>query len=102
MTGAGVPLIDSLSALTEQIENDRLKKVVGRVRESVNQGASLGDAMGEHPYVFSDLYQGMVRAGESSGALEIVLERLGDYIEGQMELRNKVTNAMIRNRMPRR
>jgi general secretion pathway protein F len=95
MTGAGVPLIDSLSALTEQIENDRLKKVVGQIRESVNQGAGLADAMGEHPHVFSDLYQGMVRAGESSGALEVVLQRLGDYIEGQMELRNKVTNAMI-------
>jgi general secretion pathway protein F len=95
LTGAGVPLVDSLSALTEQVENDRLKKVVGRVRESVNQGTSLADALGEHRYVFSDLYQGMVRAGESSGALEIVLQRLADYIESQMELRNKITNAMI-------
>jgi general secretion pathway protein F len=95
LTGAGVPLVDSLSALTEQIENERLKKVVGRVREAVNQGTSLADSLGEHPYVFSDLYCSMVHAGESSGALEIVLQRLADYIEAQMELRNKITNAMI-------
>ena len=95
LIGAGVPLVDSLSALTEQVENDPLRKVVGRVRESVNQGMSLADAFGEHPYVFSDLYRSMVGAGESSGALEIVLQRLADYIESQMELRNKVTNAMI-------
>jgi general secretion pathway protein F len=95
LIGAGVPLVESLSALTEQIENDRLKRVAGRVRESVNEGATLADALGEHPRVFSDLYQGMVRAGESSGALEVVLHRLADYIESQMELRNQVTNAMI-------
>ena len=95
LIGAGVPLVESLSALTEQIENERLKKVTGRVRASVNQGAALADALAEHPHVFSSLYQGMVHAGESSGALEVVLQRLADYIEGQMELRNQVTNAMI-------
>lgn len=95
LIGAGVPLVDSLSALTEQVENERLKKVAGRVRASVNQGSSLADALGEHSHVFSDLYCGMTRAGESSGALPVVLERLAEYIEGQMELRNKMTNAMI-------
>jgi general secretion pathway protein F len=95
LIAAGVPLVDSLSAMTEQIENDRLKKVVARVRASVNEGSSLADALGEHPHVFSDLYQGMTRAGESSGALGVVLHRLADYIESQMELRNKITNAMI-------
>ena len=95
LIGAGVPLVESLSALTEQVENDRLKKVVGRIRESVNQGTSLADALGDHPQVFSDLYRGMTRAGESSGALEVILQRLADYIESQLELRNKVTNAMI-------
>jgi general secretion pathway protein F len=95
LLGAGVPLVDSLAALTEQVEKERFKKIVGRVRESVNQGMGLADALADHPQVFSDLYSGMVRAGESSGALEIVLERLGDYIESQMELKNKITNAMI-------
>lgn len=95
LIGAGVPLVESLSALTEQIDNERLKKVVGLVRVSVNEGTSLADALGEHGHVFSELYVGMTRAGESSGALDVVLHRLADYIEGQMELRNKITNALI-------
>jgi general secretion pathway protein F len=95
LISAGIPLVESLGALTEQIENERLKNVVGRIRETVNEGATLADAFGEHPQVFSELYRGMVRAGESSGTLELVLRRLGDYVESQMELRNKVTNAML-------
>ena len=95
LIGAGIPLVESLSALTEQVENARLKTVVGRLRESVNHGSTLGDAMAEHPQVFSDLYQSMVRAGESAGALELVLTRLSKYIEGQMELSNKVISAMM-------
>jgi general secretion pathway protein F len=95
LISAGIPLVESLGALTEQIENERLKNVVGRIRETVNEGSTLADAFGEHPQVFSELYRGMVRAGESSGTLELVLRRLGDYVESQMELRNKVTNAML-------
>lgn len=95
LIGAGIPLVESLSALTEQVENTRLKTVIGRLRESVNHGSTLGDAMAEHPQVFSDLYQSMVRAGESAGALELVLTRLSKYIEGQMELSNKVISAMM-------
>ncbi len=95
LIGAGVPLVESLTALTEQLENEQLKRVAGQVRGTVNEGSALADALAEHPRVFSDLYQGMVRAGESSGALELVLHRLADYVEGQMELRNQITNAMI-------
>ncbi len=95
LIGAGIPLVQSLSALTEQIENRRLKTIAGRVRESVNHGSTLADAMAEHPQVFNQLYQAMVRAGESAGALELVLTRLSKYIEGQMELRNKVISAMM-------
>jgi general secretion pathway protein F len=95
LIAAGIPLVESLTALTEQVENQRLKNVTGRVRESVNHGMTFADALSEHPHVFNDLYRAMVRAGEASGALEVVLRRLGDYVESQMELRNKVTNAMI-------
>jgi len=95
LIGAGIPLVESLSALTEQIENGQLKAVIGRVRESVNHGSTLADAMAEHPQVFNELYRAMVRAGESAGALELVLTRLSKYIEGQMELRNKVISAMM-------
>jgi general secretion pathway protein F len=92
---AGVPLVESLSALTEQIENTRLKAMIGRVREAVNQGASLGDALGEYPQTFDTLYRSMVQAGESSGSLPLVLRRLASYVESRMQLRNQLISAMI-------
>jgi general secretion pathway protein F len=94
LIAAGVPVVESLGALTEQIENERLKSIVGRLRDSVNEGSALADAMGEHPQVFDLLYRSMVRAGESAGALELVLRRVGGYIESRRELRNKITAAM--------
>jgi general secretion pathway protein F len=95
LIGAGIPIVESLAALTEQVENARLKAVIGRLRETVNHGSSLADAMAEYPEVFSELYRSMVHAGESAGALELVLIRLADYVQGQMELRNKIISAMI-------
>jgi general secretion pathway protein F len=95
LISAGVPLVQALSALTEQVERERFKAVIGRVRESVNEGSSLAEAMGLFPYVFDQLYCSMVRAGESSGALAPVLERLAEYVENRMTLRNQLINAMI-------
>ena len=95
LISAGVPLVQALQALTEQVERERFKAVIGRVRESVNEGSSLAEAMGEFPYVFDELYCSMVRAGESSGALAPVLERLAEYVENRMTLRNQLINAMI-------
>jgi general secretion pathway protein F len=94
LLGAGIPLVDSLRALTDQVENPRLKAVFGQVREHVNQGASFADALGASR-VFPDLYVSMVRAGEAGGALEQVLERLADYLESQVRLRNKVGSILI-------
>jgi general secretion pathway protein F len=94
LVGAGVPLVQALSALTEQVESARLKGVVGHVRDRVNEGASLAEALAQSG-PFSDLYVGMVRAGEEGGALEQVLDRLADYLEGQVRLRSKVTSIMI-------
>ncbi len=94
LLGAGIPLVESLRALTEQVENPRLKGVYGQVREHVNEGASFADALGASG-VFPDLYVSMVRAGEAGGALEQVLERLADYMESQVRLRNKVGSILI-------
>jgi general secretion pathway protein F len=94
LIGAGIPLVQGLGALTEQVENPRLKSVLGQVRDRVNEGASLADALG-HSSVFPDLYVSMVRAGEAGGALERVLERLADYLESQVRLRNKVGSILI-------
>jgi general secretion pathway protein F len=94
LIGAGVPLVQGLSALAEQVESVRLKSVIGQIRDRVNEGATLADAMSQAG-PFSDLYVGMVRAGEAGGALEQVLERLAEYLEGQVRLRNKVSSILI-------
>jgi general secretion pathway protein F len=94
LIAAGIPLVSALGALTEQVENKRLKGVLGGVRDRVNEGASLADALGQAG-TFPDLYVGMVRAGEAGGALETVLERLAEYLEGQVRLRNKVGSILI-------
>jgi general secretion pathway protein F len=96
LVGAGIPLVSALRALTDQVESARLKSVLGQVRDRVNEGAALGDAMAAAGSgVFPDLYVGMVRAGEAGGALETVLERLADYLESQVRLRNKVSSIVI-------
>ena len=94
LVGAGIPLVDGLRALTEQVENARLKSVLGKVRDRVNEGAAFADALGQTG-AFPDLYVSMVRAGEAGGALETVLERLADYLESQVRLKNKVTSILI-------
>lgn len=92
---AGIPLVEALAALVEQVEHERLKRVVSDVRQRVNEGASLADALAAHPRVFSGLYVNMIRAGESSGALDVVLVRLADFTESQARLRAKIVATMI-------
>jgi len=94
LLGAGIPLVESLGALTEQVEHARLKSVIGQVRDRVNEGATLADAMARAG-PFSDLFVSMVRAGEAGGALEQVLRRLADYLESQVRTRNRVMSIML-------
>jgi len=91
---AGMPLVESLTALIDQTSNPRLKKTIFDIRDRVNEGSRLSDAMGQHKRIFSELYINMVGAGESSGALEAVLKRLADITERQMRLTSKV-RAML-------
>ncbi len=91
---AGIPLVESLTALVEQVEKEKLKRVLGDVKQRVNEGSSLGDALAAHPKVFESLYVNMIRAGEQSGALEIVLVRLADFTESQARLRSKIMGTM--------
>ena len=92
---AGVSLVESLSALVDQTDNDYLKLVLSQVKQRVNEGSSLADAMEIHPKVFPTLYCNMIKAGESSGALDVVLFRLADFTEGQARLRSKIIGVMI-------
>jgi general secretion pathway protein F len=92
---AGIPLVEGLSALVEQVEHERLKRVISDVKQRVNEGASLADALAAHPRIFTTLYVNMIRAGESSGALDVVLVRLADFTESQARLRSKIVATMI-------
>jgi general secretion pathway protein F len=91
---AKIPLFESLSALIEQVEKEALRRALTNVRDQVREGTSFADALQQHPKIFSDLYVNMVRAGEASGTLEGVLERLADFIENQARLKGKVSSAL--------
>src|SRR3954464_8455627 len=91
---AGVPLVDSVAALTEQVEKEQLVRVLTALRENLNEGTSFAKSLAQHPQVFPPLYVNMVAAGEASGTLEAVLERLADFMEKQAQLRGKITGAM--------
>jgi general secretion pathway protein F len=91
---AGIPLVESLTALVDQVDHERLKRVLGDVKQHVNEGAALADAMAAHPRVFNNLYVNMIRAGEHSGALDVVLTRLAEFTESQARLRSKILATM--------
>jgi general secretion pathway protein F len=91
---AGIPLVEAVAALTEQVEKLELKRVLTQVRDRLNEGTSLAKALEPHPKIFPNLYVNMVAAGEASGTLEQVLSRLSDFMEGQSKLRGKVGAAL--------
>jgi len=92
---AELPLIQSLNILAEQTRNKYFKKVITSVGEDVEAGSSLNQAKRKFPKVFDDLYCNLVGSGEQSGALDIMLQRLADYIEKSVKLRSQVRQAMI-------
>jgi type IV pilus assembly protein PilC len=95
MVDAGLPLIQSLDALHDQSDNPGFKAVVGELISAIEQGASFSDALGQHPKVFSPLFVNMVRAGETSGTLAEILDRVAGYLEASAALRRKVKSAII-------
>jgi general secretion pathway protein F len=84
-----------LTALVDQVETEYFKSVWSDVKQRVNEGSGFGDALSAYPKIFSGLYVNMVRAGEHSGALDIVLTRLADFTEGQAELKAKLFSMMF-------
>ena len=91
---SGVPLVESLTAIVEQTPKAELRKALVAVRDQVNEGVSLADGMRAHPRLFLDYYVNMVHAGEQSGTLEMVLDRLADFTEGQGRMRSKIVAAL--------
>ncbi|MDY6971172.1 MAG: type II secretion system inner membrane protein GspF [Thermodesulfobacteriota bacterium] len=94
LLGAGLTLVASLDALISQAANPLLKKTMAQVKESVNEGNSLAFSLSQHPRVFSQIYVNMVRAGEASGSLDVVLDRLAEFSEHQQALKGRFKAAL--------
>jgi general secretion pathway protein F len=94
MLGAGIPMAEMLSAVIEQADNRRQETMFRSIRERITQGVSFGDALGEYPQFFSELYVNMIRAGEATGQVDIVLRRLADFLQRQRALQRKVVSAL--------
>jgi general secretion pathway protein F len=92
---SGLPLEEALLAVGQQNDHPRTKSIVLGVRSKVMEGHTLADGLREFPQAFPDLYRSTVAAGEQSGHLDVVLERLADYTEARQELRQRINNAMV-------
>lgn len=95
LLGSSVPVYEAVATLWEQEAPGELKRVLGRVRDRLAEGQGLAQSLAAEPQVFSESYVGMVAAGEASGALEVVLERLAEFQEDQAEVRGRVITALI-------
>lgn len=95
MISAGLPISRALEVLSNQSSNERFRKIIQEILRAVEGGASLSMALSLHPDVFPNTYQSLVRAGESSGKLDIILKRLADNMEATRELDSKFKSAMI-------
>jgi general secretion pathway protein F len=92
---SSLPVEAAVMAVAEQCEKPRLKRMLMSVRSKVVEGYTLADGMSEFPHVFDNLYRAMVAAGEKSGHLDEVLNRLADYTEQRQHMRSQITQAMV-------
>jgi len=92
---AGLPLVDALGVLMDQTEKKTMKGILAHIREEIRGGKAYSAVLEQYPREFSQIYVHMVRAGEASGALDQILFRLAEFLEKQLALKHKVTNAML-------
>ncbi|MFC5079280.1 Type II secretion system protein F [Vibrio thalassae] len=92
---SGMPLEECLRAVSEQSEKPRIRSMLAAIRSKVTEGYTLSDSLAEYPHIFDELFRSMVAAGEKSGHLDSILERLADYAENRQKLRSKLQQAMI-------
>jgi general secretion pathway protein F len=95
LSQSGLPLEEALLAVAQQNDNQRTKSIVLGVRSKVVEGHTLADGLKEFPQAFPELYRSTVAAGEQSGHLDVVLDRLADYTEARQELKQRINNAMV-------
>lgn len=94
MINAGLPLIQCLELLAQQEQNKTFKKIISAIKEDIEGGSTLSDALKKYPNVYDDLFVNLVAAGESGGILDVILQRLSSYMEKAMKLKSKVKGAM--------
>ena len=92
---ARIQIVEALEALVDQADNQMLKISLAEIKQKVNEGSSLAGALSDYPKIFDNVYINMVEAGESSGTLDVVLNRLADFTESRLKLKNKVRGAMV-------
>ncbi len=95
LLGSGIALAEALTAIIDQAEQRKTETMFRQIRERIQQGSSLAEALGEHPGYFNDLYVNMVSAGQAAGNLDTVLSRIADYLQAQRALRRKITGALM-------
>lgn len=95
MLYAGVPIVTSLNTLWSQTEHKSFKKVIGEIYESVNEGSTLSESMRRFPDYFSELMINMILAGESSGSLDMIIQRLAVHYEKENKIQNKIKGALV-------
>jgi type IV pilus assembly protein PilC len=94
MINAGLPLIQCLDLLSQQEQNKAFSKIIRSVKEDIEGGTSLTNALKKYPNIFDDLFVNLIAAGEAGGILDVILERLSNYMEKAMKLKSKVKGAM--------
>lgn len=94
MIDAGLPLVQGIEILERQQENQTFKTALTKIRNDVESGATLADAMRKHPKIFDTLFCNMIEAGETGGILDTILQRLASFMEKSMALKRKITGAM--------
>jgi type IV pilus assembly protein PilC len=95
LIGSGMPMLRSLYTLEDQTEDERLKEAIAGVRNDVEAGSSLADAMGRRPQIFDNLFRAMVRSGESSGRLDDALDRIAFQLEKMDALKREIRSAVL-------
>ncbi len=95
MIDSGLPIVQCLEILSSQADNKRFGKILRQVKESVEAGLTLSDALAKHPKIFDDLFVNLVAAGEAGGILDGILQRLSQYMEKAMKLKRRVKGAMV-------
>ncbi len=94
LLGAGLPLVTAINGVVKQMKPGPLRLVLTQIKERVNEGVSLADALEEHASVFPPTFSALVRAGETSGTLELVMDQLADFEERKLALSRKIQTSL--------